>query len=227
MTDNEKAIKARGHWLVTISPKEFVPARVPYADLEQILTSSAVHLRGWPVPFIDYGAIRHGSDWIGGDPVGRGSPHREAWRFWTSGQFAHLNAVGSDWRDSAVVPSGANSVVAVWEILFYVSEVFELATRLAVGPAGADQMTVSLTLNGMDNRELVVAEPRRAEFFQPMRAATPSHSETRSLERNRLVARPRELAAEVARDFFLRFGWAAPLEQLMDHQEEVLRTPGS
>lgn len=221
MTDKSAAIKARGHWLVTIRPDEFVPDRVPYADLEQILNSAVVRLRGWPVPFIDYGAIQRGSDWIGGDGA-KNSLHRESWRFYTSGQFAHLNAVGSDWRTGAVVPPGATSVVAVWEILFYVTEVFELATRLAVGPAGADQMTVSLTLNGLENRQLVVGEPRRGEFFEAMRASMPSHSEIRSLERSHLVAKSRELAAEVARDFFLRFGWAAPIEQLMDYQGELL-----
>ncbi len=54
-----------------------------------------------------------------------------------------------------------------------------------------------------------------------MKASIPSHREVRSLDRTRLVGRPRELAAEVARDFFLRFGWPAPIEQLIDYQDEV------
>lgn len=35
---------------------------------------------------------------------------------------------------------------------------------------------------------------------------------------SRLVIRPRELAAEVAREFFLRFGWAPAIDQLVDYQ---------
>jgi len=221
VTDNDEAIKARAHWVVTIHPNEFVPDRVPYSDLEHLLTSAVVRLRGWPLPFIDYGAIQRGSDWIGGDGAGKGSPHKEGWRFFTTGQFAHLSAVSSDWGEGAA-SSGAASVIAVWEVLFYVTEVFELATRLAVGPAGAEVMAVALTLHHMNDRQLVVGQPHRAEFSHPMRSASPSHSETRSLERSHLVARPRELAAEVAREFFLRFGWTPALEQLIDHQQELL-----
>lgn len=222
MSDNSSVIRSRGHWLVTIRSEQFDPDRVPYVDLERILTAAVVRLRGWPVPYIEYGAVLHGSDWIGGDGS-KHSPGRESWRFYTSGHFAHLNVVGSDWGYGVAVPPGAASVIAVWEILFYVTEVVELATRLAVSAAGSDRMVVAMTLNGLEDRELVVGEPRRGEFNHPMRTSMPSHRVERSLDRSRLVSGPREQAADLARGFFSRFGWDAPVDLLLDYQQEVLR----
>lgn len=222
MNDNTSMIKSRGHWLAIIRPEPFNPDRVPYTDLERILTAATVQLRGWPVPFIEYGQVLHGSDWIGGEGSEH-SPGRESWRFYTSGQFAHLNVVGSDWGDGVAVPSGAASVIAVWEILFYVTEIVELATRLAVSAAGSDRMTVAMTLSGLENRELVVGHPRRAGFNRPMRTSTASHRVERSFDRAQLVAAPREHAAQMARGFFSRFGWDAPPDLLLGYQQEVLR----
>lgn len=223
MSDNASVIKSRGHWLAVIRPEPFNPDRVPYTDLERILTAATVRLRGWPVPFIEYGEVLHGGDWIGGEGS-KQSPGRESWRFYTSGQFVHLNVVGSDWGDGVVaVPSGAAPVIAVWEILFYVTEIVELATRLAVGTGGSDLMTVALTLNGLENRELVVGDPRRGEFNHPMRTSMASHRVERSFDRARLVAAPGKHSAEMARGFFSRFGWDAPVDLLLDYQQEVLR----
>ena len=222
MNDNIAAIKSRGHWLAIIRPEPFILDRVPYTDLERILTAATVRLRGWPVPFIEYGQILHGSDWIGGEGS-KQSPGRESWRFYTSGQFAHLNVVGSDWGDGVAVPSGAANVIAVWEILFYVTEIVELATRLAVSAAGSDRMTVAMTLSGLENRELVIGDPRRGGFNHPMRTSMASHRVERSLDRTKLVAAPREHAADMARGFLSRFGWDAPADLLLDYQQEVLR----
>ncbi len=149
--------------------------------------------------------------------------HYEAWRFFTSGQFNHLRAISADWREGrkgTYVPPGYDSVVEVWEIVFYLTEVYEFAARLALSAAGDDPMVVSVEVDTLGNRALVVAQSHRAEFIEPYRVPTRLAKEL-TLARDDLVARPREIAAELAREFFVRCGWKPALEQLLEHQREL------
>jgi hypothetical protein len=221
-----KNITARGHWSIAIHPEQFDASRVDYAELGKIVERSVVRLRGWPVPFIDYREnVLRGDDWVGQDlSPGIGQP--EAWRFFTSGQFNHLRGFSADWRDreySTPIPAGAQSVVEVWEILFYLTEVFELAGRLALTDAGDERMVIRVALMGLEQRALVVAQPRRAEFMQPRMATMPAIERSVSITRDQLAADARVEAVELARDIFLRFGWEATTEQLAGHQVEIDR----
>lgn len=217
-------VRGRGHWNVVIRPEVFNPGRVDYAALEDIVESLAVRFRGWPVPFVDRREQpRRGEDWVGQDIDASMVSHYEAWRFFTSGQFNHLRAISADWREGrerTYVPPGYDTVIEVWEIVFYLTEVFEFAARLALSAAGDDPMLVSVEAGALGNRALVVAQANRAEFIEPYRVPTRMAQELR-LERDELVARPREIAAELAREFFLRCGWKPPLEQLLEHQREL------
>jgi hypothetical protein len=219
-------IRSRGHWQVAIRPDPFNAERVDYAKLEELLASAAVRLRGWPVPFVDYREppIR-AENWIGQDIDAGGVSHYEAWRFFMSGQFSHLRSVSADWREGnerTPTPDGFDAVIEVWEILFYLTEVFELASRLALGPAGSDQVNIEVRLNGLENRGLVVGEwLKRAEFFQPHRSTLPSLERKITLSREELVAEGPELAVEMSREMFLRFGWDADSAFLSDYQREL------
>lgn len=67
MSDLTDKIRSKEHWIVAIRPQLFVDGRVPYEDLDEIIPSLAVRLRGWPVPYANYD--RHervrGDDWVG------------------------------------------------------------------------------------------------------------------------------------------------------------------
>lgn len=219
-------IRSRGYWDVTIRPNDFAAERVSYDDLYRLLGSAAVRFRGWPVPLVDDRLeLIRGEDWIGEDIDAGVVSHYEAWRFFTSGQFVHLRAVSADWRKGAEaprLPSGCRRVIEVWEILFYLTEVFELAARLALRPTGSDSMTIEVGLSGLAERCLVVGEEGRAEFLSPY----PAPSEDRltrsvSLPREEVISEPRSKAVETARYFFTRFGWQPSIQQLSDHQEEL------
>ncbi len=82
-------------------------------------------------------------------------------------------------------------------------------------------MNIEVRLNGLENRGLVVAEWKRAEFFEPYRATMPSLEKKVNLPRDTLVAEGREQAVEMARQIFLRFGWDASVELLADYQREL------
>ena len=106
--------------------------------------------------------------------------HHEAWRYFTSGQFNHLRAVSADWREGAeatAIPEDFASVIEVWEILFYLTEVFELATRLALSKGGGERITIDVGLHGLRDRGLVIADHRRSSFSQPYRPTPESLQE--------------------------------------------------
>jgi hypothetical protein len=217
-------IRAKGYWDVAIRPEPFRSALVQYDQLDAILNQVVVRFRGWPLPFIDYRQpfLRH-QDWIGQDIDARNVSHEEAWRFFTSGQFTQLRVVSADRRlgaEATQVPVGATSVIEVWEILFYLTEVVELAARLALGEAGGDRMTIEVRLQGLENRLLVSGTPSR-ELHGDYRTSAPSIWEQRTLERAHLVAEPRRIAVGMSKNMFLRFGFNASEEVLTDYQQEL------
>lgn len=218
-------IRSRGYWDVVIRPEAYEERRVAYSQLDEIIVAAGVRMRGWPVPFVEHREQpMRGGNWIGQDVDARAVGHYEAWRFYTSGQFNHLRAVGVDWRHSAEIspaPPRDEKVIEVWEILFYLTEVFELAARLALGPAGDKTMTIDVGLLGLGGRGLIVGQRSRAEFFQPYRTSQDGLRQRVTVSREDLVAKPREQAVGMAREFFVRFGWKPARDQLAEHQREL------
>jgi hypothetical protein len=225
VSDVVDTIRSAGFWDVKIRPQNFKEGRVRYADLDELIASTQVSMRGWPVPMIaTREPLLRGQTWVGQDVDASMVGHYEAWRLYTSGQFNQLRAIGADWRhldQIAQVPKPAEPYVEVWEILFYLTEVFELATRLALSAAGDEAMSVEVGLHGLDRRGLIVGQSNRAEFFEPYRVNLDDLESARRISREELVAEPRELAVDMAHEFFLRFGWKPAKEQLADHQREL------
>jgi hypothetical protein len=226
MSDLIDKIRSKGHWIITIRPELFVEDRVPYEELDEIIPSLAVRLRGWPVPYANYD--RHervrGDDWVGQEVDATTVSMYEAWRLYRSGLFTHLRSVSADWRTGAEatrVDEGFSSVIEVWEILYYLTEVFELASRLALSPAGDEQMFISASLHDLEGRGLVVGHSRRAPFLDPYEAHVAELTREVTLSRDHLVADGRREAVNMSREFFLRFGWKPSIELLTDFQREL------
>jgi hypothetical protein len=219
-------LRSRGHWDVAILPSPFKEDRYLYETLEPVLARAVVRMRGWPLPFIDTREpIEHGPDWIGQSVDASGLGHVEAWRFFMSGQFNQIRGVSADWRTEEMAtrtPDGAASVIEVWEILYYITEVFELAARFTMGGPPADRITVSIGLSDLANRALVVGQPgRRSEFFEAYRASIDAFSEDRTLTSEELLGDASGIAVDVAREFLMRFGWRPASEQLEEMQREL------
>jgi hypothetical protein len=226
MSSTTDKIRSRGHWSITIRPSRYDNERIPYSDLEHLLLGSVVRLRGWPVPMIDSRLeLIRGEDWIGEDIDAAIVSHYEAWRFFTTGQFLQLRSISADWRtgtEATAIPEGCGSVIEVWEILFYLTEVFELAARLALTSAGDDLMSVEVQLIGLKERCLIVGQRHRAEFLNPYPGPVEDLQMTVNMLNIELVSNSRGAAVDMAIEMFARFGWRPSREQLTEHQQELL-----
>lgn len=224
MSDVIERIRSKGHWDIAVRPEPFNAERVPYSGLDHILNKAVVRLRGWPVPFVDYREpLLHGQDWVGQDIDAGMVSHLEAWRFFTSGQFTQLRVVSADWRTGAErtpVPAGASSIIEVWEILFYLTELVELTARLSLSDAGGEQMTIDARLHGLQNRQLVSGTPTR-ELHANYRANMQSLMVKQTFRRDQLVAEARPIAVGMSRRMFERFGFNASEQVLTDYQREL------
>jgi hypothetical protein len=222
-------IRSHGYWDVNIRPEGYKADRLAYGDLDDIIATSVVRIRGWPVPFIDHREpLLRGQTWVGQEIDAHVVGHYEAWRFHTSGQFNHLRAVNADWHHSAEISPGpprTEKVIEVWEILFYLTEVFELAARLALSAAGDESMIIDVGLHGLHDRGLIVGQSNRAEFIQPHRITQDDLRQCITVARQDLVAKPREHAVDMAHEFFTRFGWKPARDQLAEHQRELTDRP--
>lgn len=226
MSDLVEKIKSRGYWDVEVRPLPANASRFDYESLESVIERAAVRLRGWPVPFVD---LREpwlrGDDWIGQDIDALTVSHLEAWRLFTTGQFVHLRALTVDWGEADLIAPRIpdQQVIPVWEILFYLTEVVELAARLTLKETAPDSVSLRAKLAGMAGRGLVVGQHNRAEFFQPYAQQRAVLQAETTVKADALVADPREVALELARHLFLRFGWKPSIEQLRGHQQELNR----
>lgn len=223
-------IKSRAYWDAALLPEPYKPDRYLYETLDGVLARATVRLRGWPVPFIDTGSpLQRGEDWIGQEIDARGIAQDEAWRFFMSGQFNHLRSVSADWRTGdEATPNpprfGYDRVIEVWEVLYYVTEVFELAARFAMGGPPQDRTKIVVTLHGLANRGLVVAQTNRTPFTSEYKATIPLYSQSTTLSRDTLLAEASDAAIQMSREFFLRFGWQPSTDQLAEMQRELTGT---
>lgn len=61
-------VRSRGHWNAVIRPATFIDDRISYEQLDEIIPSVQVRMRGWPVPMVDLDRrklLRGGLGWTG------------------------------------------------------------------------------------------------------------------------------------------------------------------
>ena len=220
-------IRTRGYWRVVIRPTTFRENQIPNcSDLFPIIEKNSVRLRGWDYPHVDHrNQPKIGADWVGQES--EWEDEIEVWRFHTSGQFVHFFVIAGEWRDhSTRWPAEAG-----WKpgrLIYYVQsaysfvEIFEFAARLALSPAGAPSMRVEIDLKGLKGRRIV-----SEDIMVPMNGIyitdTPEWNHRWEGSQPELIARPRELAAQAAQQFFARFGLDLSLEIVTRVQARIGR----
>jgi hypothetical protein len=227
MSEITDKVRSRAYWEVAIMPEPFDADRYEYGTLDGALQRATVRLRGWPVPYVDHRvASLRGANWIGQDIDATTVDHYEAWRFLTSGQFIQLRSVSADWRTGDAAPAiptmfDYERAIEVWEILYYLTEVFELAARLALGGPPQKETRITTHLYGMQERGLVVGQRNRSPFMTEYRMTIPDFQQTVTLSRDAIVGDAMQGAINMSRQYFMRFGWNPADEQLAEMQAEL------
>lgn len=229
MTDTLSRIRSRAYWEVAIRPTRFVREKIPnITRLFPIIQGTSVKMRGWPYPVV----LNRPEPTIGDDFIEfecSQPPYLERWTFFQSGQFVDNAALHYDWLEEAPwhavhEPRDPRAILGIGDVLFRFTEIFEFASRLAMSEAGDNSMVVSIALKGIRGKALWVDSAHRAPMLREYVAAIDEFSRSLELDRNDLVARPREQALQLVVELFRRFGWDPPLDLLRVQQAE-LRPP--
>jgi hypothetical protein len=222
VTDILEEIKSRGYWRIEIRPMRFIPDRVKdIGDLFPLVERLSVRFRGWDYPHIDQRTGPHiDRDWVGQQFAW--AHYREIWRLYQSAKFVHFVGLSEDWRDASQLwpaPPGwrhGQLLYAISALQTY-TEVYEFAARLSLAVPGDDALYVATRLANIHGRALT-ADQDTLFLAREYVSQIPQFGWDRELERGDLVARPRDLAAEAAKELFARFGWDVTVEFLRSQQ---------
>ena len=213
---------------MVVRPAQFIERRIPViTELHAILEKTSVQLRGWDFPHLDTQVEPQiGKDWIGLEF--QWAHHIEVWRFYQSGQFAHIGAYRYDWfEESGFTPPMRDwqpgAYLSIPDAVYTFSEIFEFAARLALTDAGDEHLRLFVDFKGLANRKLWIDQGDIDPVpFLRYRATIDNFPQDFSPARNTLLAESRELALNAATELFLRFGWE-PSREFLKAQQSQLR----
>jgi hypothetical protein len=201
-----------GFWFVTIQPIPRNNERIALNDLVLRISHSRVFLRGWDYPHIDDqtryldGAVENSTDW---------REYHERWRFTTSGLFVHRWKMREDGIPERI--GTLDFINAIWSM----TEVLVFASRLYAEDETVDQVTVSLELSGLRNRQLT----SRPDYWINVRHLPTEDIFRRetTLSRVALVAHHLGIAARWAQALFHVMGAPGFTEDVIkSHQQRLL-----
>jgi hypothetical protein len=224
-SDLTSTLATAGYFDIAIRPRPFDARRIPPADLQDVVVSNAVRLRGWPLPMVDLREpVKRHATWIGQDTQSTLVPHTEAWRLCTSGQFLQRRVMASDLSDARELRDSserATGAVAVWDVLLYFIEVAELAARLATA-VHSDAMTIQASINGIAGRELVSGDWAR-ELYGPYIVDGATLNASADVTTVDLLRDPIAVGIALTQDFLGQFGLKVPDDILREWQGQVFR----
>jgi hypothetical protein len=115
-----------------------------------------------------------------------------------------------------VPPQG--KLLSTGDVVCRYAEFFEFAATLALSPAGAGEMHVSVLATSLSGRELWMTTPGQLWIWPRPKATVPEFEQHAVFAREELVSRTRHVGNTWAQELFRRFGWDPP-----DEFMEVIR----
>jgi hypothetical protein len=222
------------HWRVNFRPSAYDPTRLKtLAECLAVLQKTRVLLRGFDFPHIPNASeLVYGDTWIAGSTDFEG--HVEYWRLYQSTQFLYLGAVreatqpewGAKLRQdmkwkAGVDIEGVPGFMSLTNVVYNVTEYFELAARLAQTEIYVDPVTITITIKGISGFMLAAeqypfwvgryiareGELRYVETFSPAD----------------LISSAADHALHCTLWFFERFGWLKPsVDAIRADQQKLL-----
>lgn len=222
-------IKTRGYWEVLIRPNKFVENLIESpSKCKEIIREVSVKLRGWIYPFntIHEPPSTGGYDYI--EQSKEWEFFLEYWRYYQSGQFIHFFGMLEDWQDQAKtigrMPLEPFKSLAIISTLYTFTEIYEFASRLAVKGLLGNECTISITLHGTKDRQLVTLDFRRHFFLREYKSKLESIPHKISIPTADLIARSAELSLDHTIRVFERFNWDNPPRGIfLEEQTKLLK----
>ena len=212
-------IRSRGYWHVSIHPMTFQRDRIPLRNLRSLLMRAAISYRGWELPYITTVATDIDNEWIGFEHEQYNG--LQSWRFFQSGQFMAEIGFFDDWDDKLKWKAPDASwkpglLLGIPDVVYCLSEVYGLASRLALTDNYRDErfVVVETTAHRLPGRMLYDRGNHRRFPVSGYFTKAESIPNIRTLPKEDVIARPKELAIEAAQHVFERFGWD-PSDQLL------------
>jgi hypothetical protein len=137
-----------------------------------------------------------------------------------------MSALAEDWIDESSDSAKEKiwkpgHLLSVERTVFRFTEIFELASRLALSEAGDELMHIEIAFSGLNGRALRVNPETRMPFPTSMKASIRELPYKVDLSRTQLITESRDLALKPALELFRHFGWDPSLEILRDIQAEL------
>ncbi|BDV31251.1 AlbA family DNA-binding domain-containing protein [Microbacterium terricola] len=216
-------ITTAAHFKFTIRPQEFRAERVDYNAIASLIRRAALHLRGWPYPFVSRPA--QGASWVTEQET---VMHREAWVAFESGQFQSWHALPLDGRhvyDGGADAKPGHGYFPLWQPVTDFTEVLMFAQRLQGAVAPAEPYQVTFELIGAKGWELVPGDRRWQPFYDEHRLQTSAWERTVQLPAGGGPRSGRELALTPSLHLLRRFGWAGASEEVVKAVQESVFGP--
>lgn len=203
-----------GTWTIAMEPFPVHQERISPSTLEGRIREASVLLRGWDFPHLgkDYHHIQDGLEgeinW---------TQHHERWRLRTSGLFTYAGKIKEDYTDRY-----RNKLSAV-STLWFLTEVWEFSRRLYGLDSSVDQIRVSLELDGLRDRGLLVDSPGSDWGITGKPSPVAEFRKDKTLSRRELMSSSREVALAWSDSLFHAMGGNVSPEVLAEIQGRLFR----
>lgn len=229
------------HWRVNYRPSTYVANRLSGpSTCWEVLQKTAVHLRGWPFPYIPSRDSErdYGDTWVAAWSNFMG--HVEYWRFYQSTQFLYLGSVREvtepEWTsklrrtmyshaDSGADIESVPGFLSLTNSIYNITEFFEFAARLAQAEVYTEPIAIDISIKGI--RGFMLAADENKMWSGDYVARQPELRYENTLTPAELVASAAEHAIRCAVWLFERFGWINPnVDAIRTHQQKLLTRRG-
>ncbi len=225
-------IKSRGYWRVNFQP--LVDAqKLTLEECKEIVRKNSVALRGWNYPHFpprseeDQGLIpgnNYYEGWVDG------GSYKEFWKMYQSEQFIHYKALKEDWFEGDIwfnkmaenIKPGAFLGIT-GGVVYQITEVFEYLSRLGKAGLYNEGVIVSIGLHNTENRQLWIENGMRAPLYQRYLTGAQIIEFDKAYSKEQVIIASKELALEVIKHIFARFGWhTPPIDTFKKDQDDLL-----
>lgn len=215
-------IKGAGHWRINFRPTAPLAEKLSIKLCREAVSTSNVELRGWDYPHVLLRQDEH-SGYANGENFFEAwtsfMTHREFWRMYQSGQFLHYRAMWEDREEHHGLPE--RPFLSVEGVIYLFTEIGEFSKRLISALAMPGGFDISVEARQTYGRRLWVGR-NRMPFFEPKTTTAES-----VVINGQMAAsgseNPQQVALQMCRDFFDRFGWNPPDDQIQADQVRLLK----